>query len=755
MVERIVGSIRKHPVITLFTGLLLIGGLIPGMGKISADFTYRAFFYDDDPLIQRFDKFERQFGNDASVVVAVHSPSGIFDVESAKLLQALTQRMWKVPWVIRVDSLSNFNWVHANGDDIEIEPMIPDDVELTAEILEERKRIALAHETLPNYLISKDGKTAMLFAAIKPGIDEPPDELKIVAEVRKVVADLQRGDHTFHLSGGPPLSIAFAEATQADMQRLIPFVLLMTVLLLGVLLRRVAGILLALLVVFLTISAAMAVSGWLGRPLNSLTATLPQILIAIGIADSVHILVTFYRAMERGVDRKDAAEYALAKNFVPTVLTSLSTAIGFYSFSTAPLKAIASLGILAGSGTLLAWFVTYLVLGPILFLLPQKPKPAPDRIKAGDGRARRLTDYLATHRRFVLGGFTVLCLAAAAISTQNTVDSDPFKYFQKGYPVREANEFIEAQVGGARGVELVIDTGAEEGIKDPALLSKVEALQEWIEARPRVTRTVSIVDVLKQTNRSLHGDKQDAFVLADTKETIAQELFLYTMSLPQGMDLNDRMTLKNDALRVTVLWTIPTSTEFMKEVDAIVVKAGELGLNLVPTGKNMLWQAMNGYVVRSFLVSLSAALVLISLLLIVFFRSPKLGLLAMIPNVIPLIIGGAALWLLGQPLDVGTVLVTSVCLGIAVDDTIHILANYNRLRVAGKSPNEAVFEVLANTGPALIVTSLVLVTAFGTFIFATFTPNLYFGLMTAIILVFALVTDLTFLPALLLTRKRG
>lgn len=751
LAHRIVDFIRHRPWVALALGVVLLLGLLPGMSRIEADFSHRGFFWTDDPLLIAFDEFERRFGNDDQVVVALHSPSGIFDADSMAVLQELTERMWQVPEVIRVDSLSNYNWVHADGDELIVEPFIPDDQELTAELLEARKEIALAHEVMPSYLVSRDAKTAMIFGTIKPGIDAPPDAPKIIGAVRDLKKELSRGDHVMHISGGPAVTLGFSEASQNDFALLVPMLLLCVILLLANTFRSFVGVALSLVVIFASVMASMAIGGWLGIQITNVTAVLPQVIIAIGVANAVHIMVTFLRRMARGMSRADAAHYSLLKNFMPTLITSITTAVGFLSFASANLKPISGLGTLAGIGTLLAWFFGYFVLGSLLFILPIKRKELPNEHKeSAERRAAWYTTRLSRIRVPLIAGFSVLCLVSIGLATQNTVNSDPFKYFREGFPLRVANEFIENNVGGARGVDVVVDAGQEEGIKDPAFLARVEAFQLWMDQIPNVTRTVSIIDVLKQTNRSLHGDDQAEYRLPTDREVVAQELFLYQMSLPQGMNLNDRITVKNDALRITVLWTIATSAESVAAIELIEAKGKEMGLTASVTGKNRLWQSINGYVVETFIVSLSAAVFLISLILIIFFRSLKLGLLAMIPNAVPLLIGAGVLRLIGNPLDIGTVLVMSICLGIAVDDTIHILANYGRLRKEGKSARLAIEDIMAHTSPALIATSTILVIAFGTFAFGTFTPNIYLGIMTAIILTIALLTDLTLLPAILL-----
>jgi predicted RND superfamily exporter protein len=751
MVDFIVG----RPVLSMLLGLALVGAGTAGVRFAHADFTHKAYFWDDDPHLIRFDAFERRFGNDDAVVVAIHSPSGIFDLDSAALLREATQRMWNVPEVIRVDSLSNYNWVHARGDDIIVEPLLPE--QLTPALLEERKRVALAHEVIPDYLVSRDGRTALIFARIKPGIDRPPDAPVITRAVETAVADLRRGDHLVYIAGGPPLTNAFAEVATADVSRLFPLAILVAALFLYLILRSLAGVLLPLAVVFLSIGATFGFAGWTGITLTNMSTVIPSIMIAVAVADSVHILHAFLRAHQhrpgqqsRRQGRREAARYALEKNMLPTFLTSSTTAIGFITFLSANLKPLSGMGVMAAFGTMLAWVLSYLFLGALLVLLPLKPRSLPPEAQPLSERlSGRYTAFLVRNRRKVMAGAALAAVVSLALSATNQVNSDPLKYFREHIPVRVANHFIEEKVGSARGVEVVIDAGSEDGVKDPAFLRKAEALQAWVEKQPGITRALSVVDVIKQMNRSLNGDAAEAYRIPDDRQTVGQELFLYTMNLPQGMDLNDRVTLKNDALRMTVLTRISTSREIMALVARIEAQARALGLQAHGTGKFILYNAINGYVVSSFVTSFGQSVLLIGLMMVIFLRSVKLGIIAMIPNVLPVLIGGGFLKLIGQPLDIGTVLVASVCLGIAVDDTIHVLANFQRLRRQGRNDFEAIREVFAHTAPALVSTTAILVLTFATFVAADFTPNVYFGLMTAIILATALLVDMTLTPVLL------
>lgn len=749
------GWLVDHPWWAMLLALLLAVPCTLGMKHITSDFSHRGFFMPDDPMLVAVEELERRFGNDDSVVLVVHSPSGIFDRETVALLHELTAGMWLVPEVIRVQSLTNYQWVHAVEDEIEVEPLLPEDLPITEELLAERRRVALGHEVLPGFLVSDDARTATVFGYVKPSLDETPDMPTIVAAVEEMVAraEAKGGDHVFHLTGRAAVNASFKRSMQADMKLLVPLVFLLTIVFLGVGFRRLSGVGLPLLVIVASILVAFGLLGWLGLKITNTTSIIPQILIAIGVADSVHVLHSFYAALRGGETRRDAAVYALSKNLRPTLLTSVSTAIGFFSYVTSDILAVFSLGAVAGLGVLVAWLFTYFLLGPLTAVLPLKPGKRAAAVTSGTEVSPRATAYVAWLVRWhlpLIAVFGLLVIGSTLLSLKNTVNSDPFAYFAEGLPIRVANDFTEEHLGGVNGVEVVIDSGEPEGVKDPDFLRRVEAYQTWIDQLPGVTKTISLVDVLKQTNRALHGGGDELYVLPETRGEIAQQIFLYTMSLPQGMDVNDRITVKNDALRLSVLWTIRASEEAEQTAAEIKAKAEEMGLVTVNTGKMMLYQSMNGYVVRSFLSSISLAMVLIGALLLFALRSVPLALLGMVANVAPLLIGGAVIWLMSQPLDVGTVIVASVCLGVAVDDTIHFLADFERRRSRGLSARQAVCEVFTHTAPALIVTTLILVASFAVFAFATFTPNRNFGVFTSVILGAAGVLDLTLLPALLL-----
>ena len=359
---------------------------------------------------------------------------------------------------------------------------------------------------------------------------------------------------------------------------------------------------------------------------------------------------------------------------------------------------------------------------------------------------------LSRYRTETLTAFAVFVLAGAFASTQVNVDADPIGYFAENHSLRTGIEAIDDEIGSARNIEIMVDAGCTDCAKDPDFLARVDTLEQWIEARDEVVQVLSIVDILKAAHRALNDGNPSEYRLAETQGDIAQELLFYTLGLPQGMSIDNRISVAADSVRLTVMWRVNSSSRALSEIALIEQEAARLELKTTITGKYALYQRQESYVVGSFLSSVGIALLLICLLLWVSFRSFKLGAIALLPNMTPLLMGALGLWLLGESLNVGTVLVVSITLGIAVDDTVHVLTEYQRLKRAGLDTPRAFEEVFAETGVALSATTLVLMFAFGVSIFASFAPYQIFGILAAAVLLVALIIDFTVLPALFLSK---
>lgn len=755
--RKLVDWISMKPWQALLVGFVLLLAMIPGYRWFSVDFSYMTWFFEGDPAVQEYRTFEDFFGNDETILIALHSPDGIFDKESATLVSELTEAMWKLPEVIRVDSLANFDWTHSVDQEMVVEPLLPSPEELTDELLAQRKAIALNHEILPGYLIGADGKTAMLIARLRPTYDgKIIDNPLLVESAYKLVEKYQRDGHSLHVSGQPAWDVENGTVAFKDLETILPLAGLLSMLLLMYFIGSFSGIVLSFVVASATIVAAMAIPGLLGFSHGPMTLATPQMLLALGLANAIHLLSVFYGAMRRGMDQKNAAIFSLEKNYAPTLLTTASTAIGFFSCCLSDIRQVFYMGIIAGTGVIIAWLFSYFILAPLMFIVPSKIKPqSAEKNQAKTQFAHSVAHWIIVRRKPIMWFSLLISVVAVMIASKNTINANPVLFYKEDKQLRIDYEFMTENIGGMRAVEFLVKTGKEDGIKDQALLTKVETLQNDLLALPYVTSATSIVDILKSTNRALMDGDESEYKLPDNKEAIAQELLLYTMSLPQGSSIDDRVSLNRDALRITVLMTLVQTKESIIAVDDMIERAEALGLDVVVTGKTVMFDRVAIYTGETFILSFVVAASLISLLLMFVFKSWKLGLLSLLPNVIPIAVGGAVLYLIGFKLDPPMCIVISLCLGVAVDDTIHILANYRRLMTEGYNAEDAIAEIFEKTLPALITTTSILVVVFGSFIVASFVPNANFGFITAVVLAFALVFDLFFLPAMLSFSRIG
>jgi len=734
--------------------MLLVAGFSPGILKFAEKYDVRIWFLETDPNIQTLNRFERQFGNDENMVVALHSPSGLLNPEKAEILDIITEKLWTVPQVQRVDSLTNYNITRADGDEIIVEPFFEGFQEWSEETYRLRLNEALNHPVIPGYLISEGGKSAMIFARLTPTLEGSPDYQQIVQRTREIVAPFEGVDGLeIHLIGEATVNDAFREVSNNDGALILPIMIALILLYLAFVFHSWKAVILPMIVVIFSTTTTLGIGFMVGYTYNQILSILPAILIAISIADSVHIIVSYFQYLGKGQSNKEAAYLALQKNMIPTLLTTLSTTIGFLSLAATDLMPVRELGILSSIGCTMAWLITIFLIGPLLSMIHFKAPAHFQKMKEIKNSSPIADRYIAWVKKYqgsILVCFSLVILVSIYLTSLIRVNSNPYDYFTDDIPVRQANKFIEEHFGGNSGPELLISSGVVDGIKDPHFLKKVEQLKNWLDDLPYVNKTLDIIDIVKDVNQNLNQGNKEFYRLPETQEEVAQQLFFYSLGLPQGMDLNNQMSLDYESMRMTVLWNINDTRGWLKHVAEIEEKAQELGLNLEPTGKFLLFQRMMDYVVITFFQSVLMALFLVAILMSILFRSVKLGLLSLLPNIIPLFIGAGFMYLAGIDLNIGSAIVASVCLGIAIDDTIHFLSHYYRLRKEGLAIEESMSQIMTYTGSALIFTTLILVSCFGLYLLGDFIPSVNFGVLCAVVLTMAIFIDLMFLPALLM-----
>ncbi len=722
-----------------------------GIKKLSLAIGPEVWFPKNAEILNELDEFAKLFGSDETVVIAVHSNKGVFTKDTVGVVNEITDKLWQVKDIIRVESLINYNHSYTEDDEIIIEPLFSETENLSQDTLKQKEKTALSQDQLVGRIISKDAKTTLIFGHLKPYFEDRPDHKSIDNEVKSLLKPYQSDDIQIYVTGTIAITAEGRDVVFSDLNTFTPLLLVMIFFLLIFYFRSVVGVVVPVIIVISTLITSFGMMGHLGLQFNTLTFVTPMSLMAIAIADSIHFIATYYR--NRKEQRKsDALRNSFIKNFYPTLLTSITTSIGFFSLLTADLLPIKTLGIVSGIGTLMAWFLTVIILPPLMTMFASE---------SGKSRSFQfdvhlievVVDKLTKFKAPLIVFFSILLVFMTYLTSISKVNYNFFASLKNEVQVTRANQFLLDNFGGALGPELIIDSGKDNGVKDPAFLRKVEALQAWITDLPEVNSASSFVDIVKRMNGVLEGD-EGSETIPELQSTVAELHFLYTLGLPQGMNINHMMSLDQRKIRMSVLWTIQSALESEVRVKEIEQKAKELGLNAFVTGRVKLYQTINDTIVKSLLSSMGLALFCITLFITIFLRSISIGIFSLIPNLFPLLVGLGYLKLTNHDIDSGVVVVLSVCLGIAVDDTLHFLTHFLDGREKKLTLRENFINVLHGTGNSLIITTVVLVLGFGIFAFSNHITNSNFGILSAIILACALIFDLILLPTLILATNK-
>lgn len=749
-VNQIAELIVGRPKTFIVSSLLLIFFTAPFIFSLESDYGARIWFRTSDPLIKELDALEQKFGNDETIVVALSSKDTVFSNKGFQTIRELTEKMWLLPEVVRVDSLGNYNYSSAIGDDLITEPFL-ENKEYSDQELEEKKKIALNDKVIAGQFVSNDGRIAVIFGQLKPNLTGSPDYRKIVEENKKLMEPYEKENHfNFHYIGATSINDAYREVSEKDIAQMLPVDMLIMFFFLFFIFRTIEGVLIPLALVNVSIAMTLGTSSLLGLKFDNLTSAIPGILMAICMADAIHVLSTYYRSLNQGHSRPESIKLTIQKNLIPTFLTTFSTMIGFLSLTLTELIPVRNMGLLAGIGTLYAWIISIFLILPLLLYIPYRKFSLKEKVTFSEEKCRKYIDWIDRNKRLILWTFSLSALAATWIAAQNVVNSDPVLHFSQKLKIKQDSDFMLNAFNGLGGPQIMIDSGSEDGIKNPEFLKRVEVLIDQIAEYDKVNKVTSIIDTIKHLNQKLHADNEEFYKIPDSREEIAEILLLYSMGLPQGMDLNNQMSLDNRFLKLGVMWKILDAKTSLVKLDEFYAMANKLDLDISITGKLVLYHRMIGYIVNTFFTSISIALILIAILMIVVLRSWRLGILSLFPNIMPLTFGGAIMTLANYPIDIGTSLVLAVCLGVAVDDTIHFLSHYKVMLGKKVDIKEALTQVMVQTSPALIFTTIVLTLCFGVFMLADFVPNINFGILCSVILTMALVIDLIYLPALLM-----
>ncbi|MBF0380090.1 MAG: MMPL family transporter [Magnetococcales bacterium] len=755
-------NIMRWRWLVLILFIALVGGIASGAKLLRFETSYQIFFSDDNPQLLAFEHLQDTYTKNDNVLFVLAPKDGkIFTKTMLKVVKDLTKASWQIPYSIRVDSITNFQHTEADGDDLLVQDLVEKVDSLTDSDLERIKSIALNEPLLLNRMIPPTADVTGVNVTIQLPAKDPVSEVpEVAAYVEKMAADLRLAhpDVDVYLTGVTMMNNAFPTAAQKDMATLVPTMFLVVIITLGIMFRSFSATFATVVIIMMTVATTMGLTGWLGIPLTGPSSSAPTIILTMAVADCVHIIISFLYLLRQngGTDKRAAIMESLRINLHPVFLTTVTTAIGFLSMNFGEVPPFRDLGNMVAMGVGTAFILSITVLPALLIILPIKVKQ--DTSRTGK-MMDKFGEFVVQKRNMLAFSMVGIVAILAAFIPNNELNDEFVKYFSRDIPFRVASDFSNDRLTGIYNIDYSLDSGEENGVSSPEFLQHVEDFANWYRKQPEVVHVNSITDIFKRLNRTMHGDDPAWYQLPQARDLAAQYLLLYEMSLPYGLDLNNQINLDKSATRFVVTMKNISTNQVLDIADrARNWQQANLPPSMQVEGSSpTVMFAHIGYRnIRSMLFGMSAALVLISMIMMISLRSVKIGLISLIPNLVPMIMAFGLWGMLVGEVGLALSIVTGMTLGIVVDDSVHFLSKYLRARrERGASSQDAVRYAFSTVGTALWVTSAVLVCGFFVLTFSDFKLNSGMGLLTAITISFALIADFLLLPPLLMKLEKN
>ena len=749
----------RHRWLVIAAWLVVIAAAGGGLRYLTFNNNHRLYFSPENPQLQAFNTLERTFvKNDTVMFIVAPADGRVFSRETLALVKSLTTRAWQLPYSNRVDSLTNFQFTEGFDDNLVVRDLVPDPATLSDAELAKVKAIALAEPLLRNMLIRDDARvTAVNVVVQMPRQNEAREVPEVANAARAVAAEFE---HTYpglkiYLTGVVMMDHAFAEAALQDAAGLIPLSFAVMVILLGILIGGVSGTLATVAVVGCATLIAMGVGCYVGYPVSTATSAAPLIILTVAIANCVHLLHAFVHGMRDGLDKPTAIVTVVSTNLRPIFMASLTTVIGFLTFNFSDVPPFRQLGNLVAFGDFSSYLLSISFFPALLAVLPVRITP---RAAHSNSITPRLAHYVIRWRRQLLLGFSVVMIGLFAGLPRNELNDVFVKYFDNTVEFRRATDFTVAHLTGVYHLYYTLSATAAGGVSEPAFMQEAADFVAWLRTQPAVVHVASYTDIMRRLNKNLHGDDPTYFRLPGDRDLAAQYLLLYEMSLPYGLDLNNQINIDKSSVKIgagiqtlssQAVIALNTAAEAWLKDHAPHIKSG------TGSGSALMFAYLGRRNITSMLKGTIVALLLISVVLLIMLRSVKLGFVSLIPNLVPLGMG-FGLWgyCVGQ-IGLSMSVVSSMTLGVIIDDTVHFLVKYQRAKaLPGNDAAAAVRVAYQESAPAMMITSVILIAGFLTLALSHFQLSASMGLLTAAVIAFALLADLLFLAPVLLLFER-
>ncbi|MCB1650638.1 MAG: MMPL family transporter [Alphaproteobacteria bacterium] len=668
-----------------------------------------------------------------------------------KNMQTAIPQLKAVKNVDRVLSIFTLDHISGTEDGFEVRPLFSQsDWALPRDV---RQQVVLDDRIAPGFVVSEDGKALALVVRLEKNL-ATAQQIEVRTRLFQILKQQNLSSYLTAVSGPSEVVYMQYQAMIDSLNILMPLASFLSFALLIWLFPRVLAIALAGLSIGLSALSAIFVLNVAGQDFTMIHSMIPPMITALATALIIHYYNRIVHYSSLGLLARERSLQAAEDIFKPALYTVLTTAGGLASLSFSPLPTIQSFGLSSAFGVLFMFFVVLILMPPILMRWdrdrPWSKGRGPERFSAF--LALSCGRFALRHAGKVLVVVFLMLAVASPFLSRVRVETDVFRFFDEKHRITVDTQTVEDQLSGTITLGVLFETPQVDAFQSPDFLLYLQAFQNWLEGLPEIDESTSMAEIIEDMNWAFHGENPDYRRIPDNQDLVVQYLFFY-----DGDDLFELTNRDFNAAQVTINLNVHETGEIRRVVEKIETYLREHPYPEVRStvaGFGSLFARLADMIVKTQIYSLLSALVVIFIFLVFVFRSFGSALLCMVPNISPALITFILMGAFNIWLDIGTAMIASVSVGIAVDDTIHIYHGYISRRRKGCSPVFSLMRSYQHAGRSVVATSLVLGTQFFIIAFSDFAPTSHFGLLSGIGILTALFFDLLVLPALILVLNK-
>lgn len=746
--KRIIKGIVDHPWIVTGVIALITIVFVISIPRLTMETDFKEYLSKEDPAVEAMERAEDRYGSQEFFMVAVERNDTIYKTSTLEKIKKMSAEFGGIIGVEEVTDPLNAQIITGKEKSLVVGSAAPKgEIPKTVEAMQDYQDRVMGSRMVKDRFVASDGKAASISIELKKDADQ--------VEVAKRVIDIvgkYKGPEEIFISGLPYMNLVLSQSMGRDLKIMLPIVILVIVVVLYLSFWSLRGVLLPLLVVSLSTIWAVGAMAITNVPFTIISFILPVILVAIGIAYCIHVLNKYYEEIAEDKSKKQAVVETSMMMASPVSMAGLTTAAGFLSLISSFLIPQRQFGIFTSLGVVAAMILSLVMIPALLSIL--KPPKREMKIKKGllSVMLSGFDWIVKRHRKGVIMVTLAVFIACVIGTLMVRVETSQEEFLGQDHPVVKGVEVMDNHFSGSDQVVIEVDTGKRDGLKDPEVLKRMVKLEEWLKEKPgvKINKTASLTDLVREMNQKFHADDPSYYRIPESRRLVAQLLLLFTF---QGGDLGNMALGDFSAGEMIGFYNSLGSSRLVKLNNEIqdYLDNNFPNLQVEMVGGTRFGGTLFSRIVTSQITSLITAILAAGVIVALLMRSLIAGFISLIPLVMTVIVNFGVMGFSDTPLDMATLMISSIAIGIGIDYAIHFISRFREEYRSSHDSKQALSETLQTTGRGIAYNALALALGFGVLLFSTFKGTVNFGLLISMTMLVSSASAFTVIPAIMMT----